>query len=261
MTVDRTELRDWLEANCPAEMRQPTRGDEDICWGGRNWAFQSAAQKTWLERMASRGLTVPTWPKEYGGAGLSPEETAILYEEMHRIGARPPLVSFGIWMLGPALLKFGNRRAEAHSSALASRAAKSAGARAIPSRAPAPISPPCAPNAKDRGDHLLVNGQKIWTSYADKADWFFCLVRTDPAAKKQEGISFVLIDMASAGRLDQADRADLRQVAVLRDLLRQRRGPQGKPGRRSQSRLGRRQISADPRAQHDRRRRLQSLRQ
>src|ERR1700722_9913761 len=108
MAIDRTELREWLEANCPPEMRQPTRGDEDICWGGRNWVFQSPAQKLWLERMLARGFTVPTWPKDYGGAGLSPEETAILHQEMHRIGARAPLVSFGISMLGPALLKFGN---------------------------------------------------------------------------------------------------------------------------------------------------------
>ena len=64
----RSETRAWLEANCPAEMRQPIRFEGEICWGGRNWTFQSSAQKRWLEAMAERGWTVPDWPKDYGGA-------------------------------------------------------------------------------------------------------------------------------------------------------------------------------------------------
>jgi alkylation response protein AidB-like acyl-CoA dehydrogenase len=78
----RTDTRAWLEANCPAEMRTPMRGEKDLCWGGRNFAFQSEAQKQWLDVMASRGWTVPDWPKEYGGGGLSPAEAKILKEEM-----------------------------------------------------------------------------------------------------------------------------------------------------------------------------------
>jgi acyl-CoA dehydrogenase len=198
MAIDRIELREWLDANCPAEMRQPTRGGEEVCWGGRNWVFQSAAQKIWLERMASRGFTVPTWPKEYGGAGLSPEETAILYEEMRGIGARPPLVSFGISMLGPALLKFGNEEQKrTHLNRIAQGQIRWCQGYSEPGAGSdlASLRTKC----EDRGDHFLVNGQKIWTSYADKSDWIFCLVRTDPAAKKQQGISFLLIDMASAG--------------------------------------------------------------
>jgi alkylation response protein AidB-like acyl-CoA dehydrogenase len=107
MTVDHTELRAWLEANCPPEMREPP-GEDDICWGGRRFMFRSEPQKLWLERCVARGLTVPAWPKEYGGASFTREDAAILKEEMQRIHARPPLVSFGIWMLGPALLKFGS---------------------------------------------------------------------------------------------------------------------------------------------------------
>ena len=103
----RSDTRAWLEANCPAEMRAPIRSEADYCWGGRNWTFQSDAQRQWLEAMAERGWTVPDWPKDYGGGGLSPEEARVLKSEMARIGARPPLVSFGISMLGPALLKFG----------------------------------------------------------------------------------------------------------------------------------------------------------
>jgi acyl-CoA dehydrogenase len=141
---------------------------------------------------------VPTWPKEYGGAGLSPEETAILYEEMRRIGARPPLVSFGISMLGPALLKFGNEEQKRiHLNRIAQGQIRWCQGYSEPGAGSdlASLRTKC----EDRGDHFLVNGQKIWTSYADKSDWIFCLVRTDPAAKKQQGISFVLIDMASAG--------------------------------------------------------------
>jgi acyl-CoA dehydrogenase len=103
----RAEIGSWIEANCPPEMRTPALGDTDACWGGRNFQFQSEAQKLWMERCAEKGLTVPDWPKDCGGAGLSPAETKIFRQEMARRGCRSPLNSFGIWMLGPALLKFG----------------------------------------------------------------------------------------------------------------------------------------------------------
>lgn len=76
----RSETREWLEASCPAEMRQPMRTDGDACWGGHRWVFQSEAQRLWLERMAERGWTVPDWPTEYGGGGLSPAETKVLHD-------------------------------------------------------------------------------------------------------------------------------------------------------------------------------------
>ncbi len=198
MAIDRRELREWLEANCPAEMRQPIRGDEDICWGGRHFVFQSPAQKLWLERMAARGFTVPTWPKDYGGAGLTPEDAAVLGDEMRRIHARPPLTSFGISMLGPALLKFGNEEQKRrHLTRIARGEIRWCQGYSEPGAGSDLAS--LRTRAEDRGDHFLVNGQKIWTSYADKADWIFCLARTDPTAKKHDGISFLLIDMASKG--------------------------------------------------------------
>jgi len=104
----KNETRAWLEENCPPEMRKPIKGEKDICWGGRNCEFQSEDQKLWLERMGAKGWTTPTWPKEYGGGGLSKAEAKVLSKEMRRINARSPLSSFGIWMLGPALLKFGS---------------------------------------------------------------------------------------------------------------------------------------------------------
>ena len=198
MPIDREEIRDWLENNCPLEMRKPGRGDGDICWGGRGWVFHSEPQKLWFERCVARGFTVPGWPKEYGGAGLSREEAALLKEEMRRLGARAPLESFGISMLGPALLKFGTPEQKAtHLPRIARGEIRWCQGYSEPGAGSDLAS--LRTRAEDRGDHFLVNGQKIWTSYADKADWIFCLVRTDPVAIKQKGISFLLIDMATAG--------------------------------------------------------------
>ena len=192
------ETRAWLEKNCPAEMREPIKGDDDMCWGGRGFKFQSEAQKLWLERMAAKGWTTPTWPKEYGGGGLSKPEAKILAKEMARINARIPLASFGIWMLGPALLKFGNEaQKQEHLPKIVRGEIRWCQGYSEPSAGSdlAALATKC----EDKGDHFLVNGQKVWTSYADKADWIFCLVRTDPKAKKHEGISFVLFDMETPG--------------------------------------------------------------
>ena len=103
----RTEVRNWLEENCPPSMRTPMPEEETV-WGGRGETFANPDSKIWLERMAERGWTCPTWPKEYGGGGLSADEDRVLGEEMRRINARSPLSSFGIWMLGPALLEFAS---------------------------------------------------------------------------------------------------------------------------------------------------------
>ena len=110
----RAEIRAWLDANCPAEMRKPVQDEDDVCWGGRNFVFKSEAQKVWLERCVAKGYTVPDWPQAYGGAGLTAPQAKIWREELARIGARPPLSSFGIWMLGPALLKFGTEDQKVH---------------------------------------------------------------------------------------------------------------------------------------------------
>ncbi len=193
----RQETRGWLEANCPAEMRLPM-GEEDICWGGRHFTFSSAAQKDWLERNAARGWTVPAWPKEYGGGGLSGDEQKILTEEMKRIDARPPLQSFGIWMLGPALLAFGS---EAQKRQILPKIARGEIRWCQGYSEPGAGSDLASLQTKgvDMGSHFEVTGQKIWTSYADKSDWIFCLVRTEPEAKKHTGISFLLFDMTSPG--------------------------------------------------------------
>ena len=193
----RAETRAWLEANCPNEMREPVRDETDACWGGRNPKFKSPAQKQWMDVMAARGWTVPDWPKAYGGAGLTPEESKILRQEMQSLKCRSPLSSFGIWMLGPALLKFGTEDQKVHYlNQIARGEIRWCQGYSEPGSGSDLVS--MQTFGEDKGDHWVVNGQKIWTSYADKADWIFCLVRTDKTNKYQ-GISFLLFDMTTPG--------------------------------------------------------------
>jgi alkylation response protein AidB-like acyl-CoA dehydrogenase len=193
----RAEVRAWLEANCPAEMREPVRDEDDVCWGGRKWTFKSDAQKAWFDACVAKGYTVPDWPKAYGGAGLSAAETKVLREEMARINARSPLSSFGIWMLGPALLHFGTEEQKVHYlNQIARGEIRWCQGYSEPGAGSDLVS--LQTFGDDQGDHWVVNGSKIWTSYADKADWIFCLVRTDKGNKYQ-GITFMLFDMESPG--------------------------------------------------------------
>ena len=89
----RTQTRAWLEANCPPEMRTPMASEDDICWGGRNAKFSSEAQRLWLERMGERGWTAPTWPREYGGGGLSGAQAKVLGNNMRRSGQSSPMAA------------------------------------------------------------------------------------------------------------------------------------------------------------------------
>ena len=194
----RADIAAWISDNCPAPLRGRPMDENAIVWGGRKWTFADDNQRIWLDRAISRGLTAPRWPTEYGGAGLSRAQEKIYREEMARIGAPPPLESFGLWMLGPALLEFGNPAQKAQHLPPITRGEI---------RWCQGYSEPGAGSdldnvqtrAEDRGDHWLVNGQKIWTSYADRADWIFALVRTDRDAPKHKGISFLLMDMETPG--------------------------------------------------------------
>ncbi len=150
-----------------------------------------------METMAERGWTVPGWPKEYGG-GLSTEESLILYEEMRAIGARAPLVNMGTRMFGPTLLEFGTEdQKKRHLTVIAQGGAAWCQGYSEPGAGSDLASLRC--RADDKGDYFLINGQKIWTSGAQYADWMFCLVRTDFEASKHNGISFVLLPMDQEG--------------------------------------------------------------
>ncbi|HCS26932.1 MAG TPA: acyl-CoA dehydrogenase [Spongiibacteraceae bacterium] len=193
----RQEVREWLQANCPESMRKPPVREEQV-WAGRNQSFPSEDAKIWFERMRDKGWTVPEWPREYGGGGLDESQCKILKEEMKALGCRAPLLDLGIWMLGPALLEYGSEeQKKEHLPNITAGKIRWCQGYSEPGAGSDLASLQC--KAEDKGDHFLVNGTKIWTTNADKSDWIFCLVRTDPNVKKQEGISFLLIDMASEG--------------------------------------------------------------
>ncbi len=194
----RAETRAWLDANCPPEMRKPVRSEADVVLG----RSRPAAQRR-LEQPVAR---------PHGGARLDRARLAARVRRRRPDARRDQGAARGdgqARLPQPAqLVRHLHARAPRCSSTAPrrrsrttcprSRAAKSAGARAIRSPTPVPTSPASQTSAEDAGDHFVVNGQKVWTSYADKADWIFCLVRTDKTVK-QGGISFLLFDMASPG--------------------------------------------------------------
>ncbi len=194
----RSEVRAWLEANCPESMRSPYLSEADICWGGRDWIFQSDEQQAWLQRMAEKGWTAPSWPVEYGGGGLDREQTKILKQEMKRINARPPMYSFGISMIGPALLKYASEELKMqHLPPIIHGDIRWAQGYSEPNAGSDLAS--LQARADDMGDHYIVNGSKIWTSYGEKGDWMFALIRTDTESPKHQGISLILFDMKTPG--------------------------------------------------------------
>jgi alkylation response protein AidB-like acyl-CoA dehydrogenase len=184
----REEVRTWLQANLPDDLRDKVA----------TYAHLSREDLLrWHRILAKKGWIAPSWPEEWGGTGWDPVQRYIFEEEAGYAGA-PPLVPFGLAMCGPVLLRFGTPQQKQHflpriyngddfwcqgysepgsGSDLASLSTR----------------------ATRQGDHYVVNGQKTWTTLAHYADWIFCLVRTDSGAKKQEGISFLLIDMRTPG--------------------------------------------------------------
>ncbi|HWE98523.1 MAG TPA: acyl-CoA dehydrogenase family protein [Caulobacteraceae bacterium] len=195
----RRETRDWLAANYPAELKsRDAATDPEAIWGGRAFAGSEDPQIVWMRRMAERGWTAPRWPKAYGGGGLTADQARVLDQELAAGRYRPALTSFGIWMLGPVLLEYASEEQKrTHIPRIVRGEIRWCQGYSEPGAGSdlASLQTKC----EDKGeDGWLINGQKVWTSYANRADWCFCLVRTDPS-KKHEGISFVLIDMASPG--------------------------------------------------------------
>ncbi len=193
----RSETRASLEENCPRSMRTPAP-DEEVIGGGKKQNYKNPDSKLWLDRMAERGWTAPMWPKEYGGGGLSKDEFLVLQEELVRIKARSPIGGMGFSMIGPTLLDYGTEeQKQEHLPKIVSGEIRWCQGYSEPGAGSdlASLKTKCV----DKGDYFEVNGQKIWTSGAQYADWIFTLVRTDPDAPKHEGISFVLIDMEQPG--------------------------------------------------------------
>ena len=185
----REETRDWLETNCPED----ARGPGPVPWGSTKIKLDDAS-KQWLERMASRGWTVPSWPKEYGGAALSPDQYKILIDELKRIKARPPLTGRGVNYIGPTLLELGS---DDQRERWLPGISRGEGGWAMGYSEPGAGSDlaSLSMRAVRRGDHYVINGRKIWTSDAMQADYIFVLARTAPDEPKHQGISLILVDM------------------------------------------------------------------
>ena len=189
----RAEVADWLAQNCP----DGARGPGQIPNGSTKITLEPDVA-LWLERCAERGWTVPTWPTQYGGGGLSPKFAKVLYEEMGHINARSPLMGMGTSMIGPTLLEYGtDAQKEQHVPKIARGEIQWCQGYSEPNAGSDLAA--LTTKAEDKGDHYLINGQKIWTSGAATADWMFILVRTDPNAPKHEGISFMLLTMDQPG--------------------------------------------------------------
>ncbi len=190
----RAEARAWLEENVPASLR----GDPNLVLD----AFMAGEKPTgdldlWRRRMGEKGWGAPTWPKAYGAGGLSPAQARVLAQELAAIGTANPIIGMGTSMFGPTLLEYGTEeQKQRHIPSIVRGELRWCQGYSEPGAG----SDLAALQTKleDAGDHWVVNGQKIWTSGAQWADWCFCLVRTD-TSKKHEGISFVMINMRQNG--------------------------------------------------------------
>jgi pimeloyl-CoA dehydrogenase large subunit len=184
----RDEVRSFFKKNLPENIRRKMVegkkvGKDDIV--------------NWQRILNKKGWAVSHWAKEWGGTGWSPVKQYIFLDEMQQAPAPSPL-QFGVYMVGPVIIAFGN---EAQKKKFLPRIAN------IDDWWCQGFSEPGSGSdlaslktiAKRVGNHYVVNGQKTWTTLAQYADWIFCLVRTNPESKKQEGISFLLIDMKTPG--------------------------------------------------------------
>ncbi|MGB2482478.1 MAG: acyl-CoA dehydrogenase family protein, partial [Pseudomonadales bacterium] len=189
----REETRLWIEQNCP----EGARGAGQIPFGSRRVELD-VDTALWLERMAEKGWTVPTWPKEYGGAGLERDQYEVLIDELKKAGARTPLTGRGVNYIGPTILEFGT---EAQKQKWLPICARGQGAWAMGYSEPGAGSDlaSLSTRAERDGDRYLLNGSKMWTSDATLCDYIFVLVRTSPEKPKHEGISLMLVDMHQPG--------------------------------------------------------------
>ncbi|MEE4298628.1 MAG: acyl-CoA dehydrogenase family protein [Pseudomonadales bacterium] len=184
------EVRSWIEENLTAEMRE-------VLERSATGHLGKELQVEWQKRLATKGWAVPNWPVEWGGPNWSPTQKYIFDLEMSRVGA-PRMLPFGAPMVAPVIMKFGTEEQKQ---------------RFLPDIRDSNVwwcqgySEPgsgsdlasLATTARREGDHYVVNGTKTWTTLGQHADWIFCLVRTSKEEKRQQGISFLLIDMKSEG--------------------------------------------------------------
>ena len=196
MSDFRAQVREWLSDNFPKSLANASMGLE-----GEMGEAVKADMEVWRQRLGEKGWGTPTWPVEYGGAGLSHPEAKIIGEEMGRIGAFnpiPALAGMGVTMVGPTVLEYGTDDQKArHLPAIARGDVRWCLGLSEPNAGSDLAS--LTTKALDKGDYYELNGQKIWTSGADISQWCGALVRTDPNAAKRDGISFVMLPMDQPG--------------------------------------------------------------
>ena len=185
----RLEVRDWISHAMPPPMRATAEVDGH---------FEHNEVTEWHKILYKKGWVAPQWPKELGGPGLDAAGRFILREELELAGT-PPLSPFGLSMVGPLIIQFGNDEQKKRflPNILSGEEAWCQGYSEPGSGSDLASLRTTA--VDDGKGHFILNGQKTWTTYAQYAHWIFCLVRTDPNAKKQAGISFLLIDMKTPG--------------------------------------------------------------
>jgi acyl-CoA dehydrogenase len=193
----RGDLADFLDRALPAAVGALPPATAEY-WGGRTPELPHPSCARYCAAMAERGLTAPTWPTAYGGGGLDKDQARVLTAELRRRQLPLPLVGFGLSMIGPTLLQFGTEdQKREHLPKIVRGEIRWAQGYSEPNAGSDLAS--LQASARFAGDELILNGQKIWTSYADKADWMFGIFRTDGSGKKQEGITFLLLDLAQPG--------------------------------------------------------------
>ncbi len=184
----REKVRGWLRENLPDDLRgKTTRAGE----------YTKEELQRWHAILAKQGWIAPSWPKEWGGTGWDPVQRYIFEEESGYAGT-PPLLPFGLSMVAPVILHFGT---EAQKRRFLPKiySGEEFWCQGYSEPGSGSDLASLKTRATREGDHYVVNGQKTWTTLAHYGDWIFCLVRTDSGARKQEGISFLLIDMKTPG--------------------------------------------------------------
>lgn len=184
----REEVRTFIREAMPAHLKAKAEVDGH---------FDHAETMEWHKILAKKGWVAPNWPEEHGGPGWNATQRFIFNHEIETFGA-PVLSPFGLSMVGPLIIQFGNdEQKKRYLPKILSGEECWCQGYSEPGAGSDLASLRCA--ARDEGDHFVVDGQKTWTTYGQYADWIFCLVRTDPEAKKQAGISFLLIDLKTPG--------------------------------------------------------------
>ncbi|MDB5443487.1 MAG: acyl-CoA dehydrogenase [Phenylobacterium sp.] len=190
----RAEARAWLAENFPASLK----GQAHLV-NGEGTGPSGGDFAAWKQAIGAKGWGTPTWPAEYGGGGLSVSQARVLQQEMAKAGAFNPLTfGMGVTMIGPTILDYGTEeQKKTHIPPIVKGEVRWCVGYSEPNAGSdlASLQTKCV----DKGDHWLINGSKIWTSGAQWSEWCGCLVRTDPSAKKHEGISFILLGMRQPG--------------------------------------------------------------